>query len=231
MITPPEITPPEQLSFALPARPALGREDFFVSPANQGAVTMIEGWRNWPDAKLALIGPEGAGKTHLAHVWAALSGAAIVPAAELPQADIPALATGPVAVEDAEGVAGDRPAEEALFHLHNMVLAGRHTLLLTARRAPARWPLTLPDLASRMQATALARLSEPDDALLSAVLMKLFADRQIAPSPETVPYLARRIDRSFRMAHRVVTALDAAALSQGRAVNRRLAAEVLEALT
>jgi len=218
----------QQLSFDLPVRPALGREDFFVSPANAEAVAMIEGWQGWPSRKLILAGPAGAGKTHLTHVWAALSGARIIGGHDLPDADIPTLAQGPVAVEDAHLIAGDRAAEDALFHLHNLTLAEGYTLLITARTAPHLWGLTLPDLASRMQGTLLTELRAPDDALLSAVLMKLFADRQLSPSPDTIPYLARRIERSFDAARETVEALDRAALAQGRAITRSLAARVLD---
>jgi len=217
-----------QLSFDLPVRTALGRADFFVSPANADAVALIEGWQDWPSRKLLLAGSAGAGKTHLAHVWAEQAGARIVAAGQLAQADIPALATGPLAVEDAHAIARDRAAEEALFHLHNLVLAEGHALLITAREAPALWDLGLPDLASRMAGTLMVRLGPPDDALLAAVLSKLFADRQLSPTPDTVPYLARRIERSFDAAHEVVAALDARALDKGRAITRALAAEVLD---
>ncbi|SEL97837.1 dnaA protein [Roseovarius azorensis] len=221
---------PRQLSFDLPVRAALGREDFFVSPANVQAVTLIEGWQNWPDRKLVLIGPPGAGKTHLAHVWAALSGARIVTGADIGNADIPTLATGSVAVEDADRIVGKCAAEEALFHLHNLTLAEGNALLLTACRPPNLWPLGLPDLASRVQGTLLAHLHEPDDALLAAVLTKLFADRQIAPSPDTIPYLARHMERSFDTARRAVARLDEAALAERRPITRALAVEVLDKL-
>ena len=217
-----------QLSFDLPVRTALGRADFFVSPANADAVALIEGWQDWPSRKLLLAGSAGAGKTHLAHVWAEQAGARIVAAGQLAQADIPALATGPLAVEDAHAIARDRAAEEALFHLHNLVLAEGHALLITAREAPALWDLGLPDLASRMAGTLMVRLGPPDDALLAAVLSKLFADRQLSPTPDTVPYLARRIERRLDAAHEVVAALDARALDKGRAITRALAAEVLD---
>ncbi|MGX0975164.1 chromosomal replication initiation ATPase DnaA [Roseovarius sp. MBR-51] len=219
---------PHQLSFDLPVRPALGREDFFVSPANAEAVAMIESWETWPARKLILAGPIGSGKTHLAHVWAALSGARIIAATDLADADIPALALSPIAIEDADQTAGNRAAEEALFHLHNLSLAEGHTILLTAERPPHVWPLSLPDLMSRMQGTLVTQLRAPDDALLAAVLTKLFADRQIAPSPDTVPYLSRRIDRSFAAVREVVETLDAAALSERRAITRAFAAQVLD---
>ncbi len=219
-----------QLSFDLPVRTALGREDFFVSPANANAVAMVENWAAWPGRKLALVGPSGAGKTHLVHVWAKAAEARIVPAAALPRLDIPELASGNIALEDVATIAGNPQAEVALFHLHNLALAEGHSMLMTAHLPPSRWGLILPDLKSRMEGTASVLVESPDDALLAAVLTKLFADRQLSPTPDTIPYLLRRIDRSFDMARRVVAALDEAALSEGREVNRKLAGQVLDAL-
>ncbi|MEM7599388.1 MAG: DnaA/Hda family protein [Pseudomonadota bacterium] len=219
---------PQQLSFDLPGRTALGRDDFFVSPANANAVAMIEGWQDWPGRKLMLVGPHGSGKTHLSHVWANLSEAAIIPALDVARADIATLATTHVAVEDCHAVAGNRDAENALFHLHNLALAEGRRVLFTAATAPAEWPLTLPDLMSRMQGTPSIHICPPDDALLGALLIKLFADRQLSPTPATLPYLVARIDRSYAAASAAVEALDAAALAQGRPITPRLAAEALD---
>lgn len=219
---------PEQLSFDLPVRPALGRDDFFVSPSNAAAVATIERWPDWPGRKLLLIGPVGAGKTHLTHVWAALSGAEIIAAETLGAQDIPALAQSHVAVENAERLAGDRVAEEALFHLHNLVLAEGQSLLLSSARAPNLWGTHLPDLDSRMQGTSAVTLAAPDDALLGAVLMKLMSDRQIAPAPDMIAYLVARIDRSFEAARDIVERLDRAAMSRGTRINRTLARELLD---
>ncbi|MGC9368291.1 MAG: chromosomal replication initiator DnaA [Paracoccaceae bacterium] len=219
----------EQMAFDLPVRSATGREDFFVSPSNAVAVAQIEAWRDWPQRKLVLVGPMGAGKTHLAHVWAAASGAQIIAAADLPGAGIEALAArGAVAVEDADRIAGDRAAEEALFHLHNLILAEGGALMLTARTAPRQWPLVLPDLRSRLEATASATLEAPDDALLAALLVKLFADRQITVPPRLISYLVGRMDRSFAAAQALVADLDRRALETGRKISERLAAELLD---
>lgn len=219
----------EQLTFDLPHRTARGREDFFVSPANAVAVATIEGWAQWPQGKLLLVGPEGAGKTHLAHVWAERTDARIVAARDLARADIAALAgLRALAVEDADRIAGVRASEEALFHLHNLLLAEGGVLLLTARRAPRSWPFVLPDLKSRAEGTATATIAPPDDALLGALLLKQFADRQLAVAPALVPYLVGRMERSSAAARDMVAALDARALATGRRINRALAAEVLD---
>lgn len=217
-----------QLAFDLPVRVALGREDFFVSPSNALAVAAVGSWRDWPGGRMLLLGPAGSGKTHLAHVWAAEAAGRIIAAEALAGVDPTELTRVPLAVEDADGVAGDDAAETALFHLHNIAAAHGRPLLLTASRPPRDWGLHLPDLLSRMQACPLARLDPPDDALLSAMLVKLFSDRQITVAPTLIPYLVSRMDRSFAAAHALVAALDAQSLAEGRPITRQLAAPLLD---
>lgn len=221
---------PQQLTFDLPAKPALGREDFFVSSANAIAVATLEAWQDWPRRKMVLTGAVGSGKTHLAHVWAMEADARVVDARSLPTEDISRLAGQSVAVENIDRAAGDTAAEEALFHLHNLTLANGHSLLLTGRAAPTSLPITLPDLASRLQGTSVVALDAPDDALLTAVMLKLFADRQLPISVAVVDYLIKRIERSFAALQTVVEELDRVALSERRAVTRPLATRVLDNL-
>jgi chromosomal replication initiation ATPase DnaA len=226
----------QQLGFDLPSRPALGRDAFFVSPANAVALALIDSWPNWAGNKLVLTGPKGAGKTHLTHVWAAASGARIIKASSLasssasstPADQIPDLATGPVAVEDIDQIAGNPEAETGLFHLHNLVLAEGHSILFTGNATIVQWGLQLPDLLSRLQGATVAALEAPDDALLTALLVKLLADRQLTPKAELIPYLLGRMDRSFAAAIDLVERLDSASLAQKRPITRQLAAGVLD---
>lgn len=215
-----------QLVFDLSAPPAFGREDFFVTPANRLAVQMLERVADWHEGKLLLTGPVGSGKSHLARIWAGDHVAEILSATALP-----GLARGAAVVENIDRIAGDRTAETALFHFHNAMRAGRWPLLMTGTGPARDWPFILPDLASRVQAATVAALEPPDDELLSAVLVKLFTDRQIAVQPTLIQYLVPRIERSFAAAHDAVAALDARALAQGRPVTRALAAEVLDLST
>ena len=217
-----------QLGFDLPVLTARGRHDFLVAPSNAMAVAMIENWRNWSGAKMVLSGPEGAGKTHLTHVWAQAAQATIIRATDLRSDDVPTLARSSVAVEDIPQIAGDAAAQTALFHLHNMVLAEGHTLLLTGVGAVAHWALQLPDLVSRLQGALETSIDAPDDALLAAVLIKLLADRQLMPPPDVIPYLLNRMDRSFAEANRIVAELDHQSLVLKRPVTRALAGQVLD---
>ncbi len=218
----------DQLAFDLPAPPAQGAADFLITPSNQTAMAVIKTWGDWPNQKLVLAGAKGTGKTHLSHVWADESKAEIIKATALGTTVIEALAGGSVVVEDVHQIAGDRAAETALFHLHNLVLAEGGWLLVTANDAPSRWGLCLPDLKSRMQASTLARLDPPDDMLLSAVLVKLFDDRQISVNANLIDYLLPRMERSLAEAARLVAELDRMALAENRPVTRTLAMRLFD---
>lgn len=220
-----------QLALDFDQRPALGLDDFFVVPGNADAVAWLDRWPEWPNRALGLYGPSGCGKTHLAHVWQAASGAVLVDAASLSPESVGELigqtAKPPaIAVEDADqGV-----DEVALFHLYNMIVEAGGTLLLSGRQAPSRWSIGLPDLASRLAAVPAVALAMPDDDLFGALLVKLFADRQLRVGAELVSYIASRIERSFAAARRVVDDLDAAALAGQRDITVPLARQVLAQL-
>jgi DnaA regulatory inactivator Hda len=203
-----------QLTFDLGHRPALGAEDFLIAPSNAEAVAWLDRWPDWPAAALVVWGPEGSGKSHLAHVFAERSRALAVTPGELTIERVGALAASPaVMVDDAH-----EAAELPLFHLYNLVAERRASLLLTARAAPAQWPIRLADLRSRLVAAPAVALKPPDDALLGAVMLKLFADRQLAVAEDLVPFLLGQIERSFAAARRTVEALDQAALVAGRKI-------------
>jgi chromosomal replication initiation ATPase DnaA len=216
-----------QLAFDLPLRPALGRDAFFAAPSNAAALAAVEGWRGWPGGRLVLAGPAGAGKTHLALVFAQSAGATVLAAANLAAGDLPTLAAGAAVVEDADRAAGDPVAERALLHLWNMAAEGGGPLLVTGSGTPRGWGIGLPDLASRLIAAPLVLLDPPCDRLLAALLAKLFADRQLAVAPAVITYLVPRMERSAAAAGALVARLDALALARRQAVTVRLAAEVL----
>ena len=216
---------PRQLTLALGHAESLERDDFMRGPSNAAAWALIESWPDWPSHAAVLTGPEGSGKSHLAAIWAQEVGARFLAARSLADADLPAaLATGSLVVEDiAEGGFDER----ALFHLLNLAREDEAFVLLTARTAPATWSLNIRDLASRLKILPVVAMSAPDDNLLRALLVKLFADRQIYVDESLVGYVALRIERTFAAARATVARLDQEALRRKRPLTRALAAELL----
>jgi chromosomal replication initiation ATPase DnaA len=215
---------PRQLVLSLDHSVSFAREDFLSGPSNIAALTLIERWPDWPDRIIALIGPEGSGKSHLAAIWAEATGARVLSAKLLSTTNVPgALATGALVVEDLEAADLD---EQALFHLINLAREERAYVLLTSRSAVAGFPVTIRDLASRLRAAPTVTVTPPDDTLLRSLLVKLAADRQLALDEALMNYLVNRIERSFAAARAAVQRLDDEAMRQHRPVTRALAAEL-----
>ena len=198
------------------------RENFIVTSANADAAHTVDSWPKWHAGCLALIGPEGAGKSHLATAWAKRAGAIVLDARAT--TDLSVFVGRPVLFEDVDRGASD----DLLFHLINMAGADGGGLLLTARTPPQAWPTALPDLRSRLNALPLAELPPPDDAVLEGVLRKFFGERSILPADDLIAYLVRRIERSVPHAYDIVRRLDEAGGADHRPVTRALARQILE---
>lgn len=218
----------QQLAFDFSHRPSMSGEDFFVAPCNADAVAWVDSWPDWPAPALVVHGPAGCGKTHLSSVWQARTSAVRL---DLPQAafdPVRALDEATAAVvEDVDRWIGETGAERQLLHLYNVVAERRGHLMLTAQRQPTAWPMTIADLRSRLAAAPAVTIEPPDETLIAALLMKLFADRQIKVGDDVLTFLLARMERSFDAARRLVAALDTEALQARRNVTVPLAGEVL----
>jgi len=214
-----------QLTLDLPHRAALGAEDFLVSDCNIAAVKLIDAWPRWPEPVQLLIGPPASGKTHLIRVWEARSNARLLDANILDTKFIDGVGEGAaLALEDADRSSYD---ERALFHLLNLAREKLLFVLLSARSAPSRWDISLPDLSSRLSAVPIVEIGAPDEALLRMVMLKHFADRQLNVDPKVLEFLALHVDRSLQAAAAAVEAVDRLALATGRKINRQLVVEAL----
>ncbi|MBB4239233.1 DnaA regulatory inactivator HdaA [Rhizobium esperanzae] len=216
----------EQLPLAFSHDAASGRDDLLISERLAAAVSIVDAWPNWPSPVVVLAGPVGSGKSHLAGIWKEHSGAEVIHPKVGSDAAVTA-ANGPVLFEDADRLGFD---DNTLFHVINSVRENGTSLLITSRLWPMSWPVSLPDLRSRLKAATVVEIGEPDEALLSQVIVKLFADRQLYIDDKLVLYIVNRMERSLNAAQTIVERLDRLALSRGTKITRTLAAEVLNEL-
>jgi len=220
----------EQYVFNLPLKTAFGRDDYFISDSNRLAVETVENWPHWPQNKLLLCGDAGAGKSHLANIWVGGVSGRVIRAVDLVSANLDALASGAACIEDIHRIGGNDAAEAALFHLHNLMQQQQTPLLMTGQGLLSGLGICLPDLASRLAGSHVIYLPPPDDALLSAVLVKLFNDLQLRVVPGLITYLLPRMERSLGGARALVAALDHQAWQDKRPIGVNMARKTLESL-
>ena len=220
-----------QIPLDLKHRTAYGREDFLISPCNQDAAAWIDKWPEWSAPALILYGPAASGKTHLGAVWATKSKAAILNPDDIVQNDAEAISkiSDNLVLRQAHLLIGDRASEEKLFHLYNMAKEAKRSLLLTSRAPANGLTFTVPDLSSRLRAAPCIAIQSPDEPLLTALLVKLFRDRQINVSQELIQYIMPRMERSFAAAQDLVIKADKRALAEKRNITIPLIREVLMA--
>ncbi|WP_395647524.1 hypothetical protein [Terricaulis sp.] len=197
-----------------------------VAEANRDAATLLTEWRNWPGGALALVGPQGAGKTHLALAWAIEAGARQITPLAAPDdaAAVFAESGGRMLIDDADGARD----EGMLWRLLDLARAKAGAVLLVGAQPPAIWPTELPDLRSRLAALPVARLGEPDQALMEVVLRRICREQFIQLSDDAARYLAERLPRTFAAAHRMAAALDADLVKGAKPVALAAARRALE---
>lgn len=220
----------EQIPLDLGHRTALGRADFLVTPNNQDAVAWVDLWPEWPAPCLVLYGPVASGKTHLGAVWAEKSSAICVKASSVNEDFIPDILDMKhhIIIEGGDTLIGNLAGEKGLFHLYNIFKEEQRSILLTLTEPPVRRQFALPDLASRLRAAPSVAIREPDEQMIGALLVKLFNDRQVRISSESLNYILPRIERSFEAVRDLVDRADERAMIEKRGITVPLLRDIMQ---
>tara|TARA_B100000927_G_C16374515_1_gene432924 strand:- start:236 stop:901 length:666 start_codon:yes stop_codon:yes gene_type:complete len=218
----------EQIGLSLPVHSSEGIDEFYISECNKMAVNLLEDWKNWPNLKHVLSGPPASGKTHLGRIWAKQANASYTDARSLKIDKIDKIATTALVIDNISELNFQKDLEGSLFHLHNLLQERKLPFLMIGTGSPQFWNISLSDLMSRIEGTRNAQIGELDDELFPLIMAKLFADRQMYPSPDVIEYLRRRIDRSFSSIFSIVATIDRVSIEEKRPITRSLVAKILK---
>ena len=208
-------------------RPALTGEDFLVTDCNAEAIDWIDQWPDWPEPVVSIYGPAGCGKTHLASVFSHISGATLLSESDLRGGIVPEPAEGSAWIIENVDKLLDSQTQEPLLHLYNAVRECGGGLLLTGQTPASRWQTELKDLSSRLRSIPSIEIGPPDDRLMVALLVKLFADRQLRVDDKVLSFMISRMERSFEAARLLVSEVDRVSLAEGRKISRTLVSKIL----
>ncbi len=221
---------PKQMPFDLKHASSMAREDFFISDTNQEAMAWLDKWPNWGAPALVIYGPPHAGKTHLRHIWQSETWGQHIGVQDLVPEKVGDLyeQNNNIAIDPLDAIIGNDKAEQALFHLYNLVKNEGGSLLICAEREPASWQIKLPDLVSRLKSCPMQGIAHPDDMLMEIAFVKLFTDRQMSVSPDVIAYILPRIERNMAVVHACVERIDQLSLADKRKITIPLVKEALK---
>ncbi len=214
----------------------LGEEDFMITACNQTAYLAVKTWPNWQHFALNIYGPKSSGKSHLAHIWITTI------QNSLPRPiQIPILNAHSINMKNINKLTSQHPYlvieeldaninEEAFFHLYNNYNTPKTNILFTSELPLSKLSLKLPDLRSRLNIVPNAEIHQPDDEMLTALVAKLFNDRQIIISQEILDYILKYSERSFAYITKLVAEIDEISWIYGRAVSIPIVKEAIDNL-
>jgi len=226
----------KQFTFNFLPKTYLGEEDFMVTSCNQNAYMAVKMWPNWQHFSLNIFGPKSSGKSHLAHIWVESI------QASLPRPiQIPILSSHSINMKNLNKITNEHPYlviedldsninEEAFFHLYNNYNVPGRFILFTSELPPSKLSLKLPDLRSRLNIIPTIEINQPDDEMLTALIAKLFNDRQIIINQEILDYILKYSERSFDYITKLIAEIDEISWIYKRAVSIPIVKEAIENL-
>ena len=198
--------------------------DYYVSKSNYFAKNILETWPQWEKKIVNLTGEKYSGKTHLSTIFKIKSNALYLLSKNIDNSTLKKIKlSNSIIIEDLD----DTFDERLLYSIFNLVEQDNKYLLISSNKPIDTLSFSLPDLVSRLKNCIIAKIEQPDDDLIYAIILKSFSDRQIKLDNKIVDYIIKRIARSYSKMHEFIYKIDELSLKKRKSINFKIIKEIV----
>ena len=200
-------------------------DDFYVGKSNYYTFEIINKWPKWEKNILNISGEKFSGKTHLVNIFLKKFNGIKIESNLLNNRDLKTIKPFQCIVLEDLTLEID---ENLIYTLFNIIDQDNKFLIVTSNKPIVEIDFKLQDLRSRTKNCLLAKIENPDDELMFAIILKNLSDRQITLDKKLIDYIIKRIDRSYSKIFEFIYKIDEISLKKKKSIDFKIINEALE---
>ena len=198
--------------------------DFYVSKSNFFAFQLVDNWPKWEKNILNIYGEKFSGKTHLSNIFLSKNNGMKVEEKNINNEIFKKLKLYENIIIDNYSNITD---ENLMYSIFNLVDQDNKYLIINSTKPINEIVFKLDDLKSRSKNCLFAKIDQPDDDLMFAIILKSFSDRQIQVDKKLIDFIIKRIDRSYGKIADFIYKVDELSLKKKKAIDLKIIKEIL----
>ena len=200
-------------------------DDFYVGKSNYFIFELINKWPKWEKNILNISGEKYSGKTHLTNIFLKKFNGISIKSSLLNDDNLKTIKPYQnIILEDLNLDVN----EKLIYSLFNMIDQDNKFLIITSIKPITEINFQLDDLKSRTKNCLLAKIENPDDEIMFALILKNLSDRQIILDKKLIDFIIKRIDRSYGKISEFIYKIDKISLKKKKSIDIKIINEALE---
>ena len=200
-------------------------DDFYVGKSNYYTFELINKWPKWEKNFLNISGEKLSGKTHLVNIFLKKFNGIKIELSLLNNDNLKIIKPFQNIVLEDLNLDVD---EKLIYTLFNIIDQDNKFLIITSNKPIVEINFKLEDLRSRTKNFLLAKIDNPDDELMFALILKNLSDRQITLDKKLIDFIIKRIDRSYSKIFEFIYKIDEISLKKKKSIDFKIINEALE---
>ena len=200
-------------------------DDFYVGKSNYYTFELINKWPKWEKNFLNISGEKFSGKTHLVNIFLKKFNGIKIESSSLNNESLKSIKPFQSIILEDLNLDID---EKLIYTLFNIIDLDNKFLIITSIKPIVEIEFKLEDLRSRTKNCLLAKIENPDDELMFALILKNLSDRQITLDKKLIDFIIKRVDRSYSKIFEFIYKIDEISLKKKKSIDFKIINEALE---